>query len=317
MSSGSLSISPALAHAYWNAALHSTPPNLPTTFGNFTCVNSIARFTHMTQASQSMQMQFIWSPSALRTTSFTTTFSAGSRFSAWQQSQLNATNTVPLDIRPLRMSVRIKNTTQNLNIASNIVAVLVPQSLSLTYGTAGTLGSMPFTDQATTISLWSFAANNPKAVSYSGKELAKGMEFVLPPSSFLAYNQYSDWVPLTNFAQGSTLPEDDWEALNGITTTPLSFPFTYANSWWGNVPPVYNLLINFEPNALVQSFEIEVFCQDACRFPANSLVAGMATNPAASSLDLGSLSRLASAGADAFHQPSGSRRGGRDWVDRG
>lgn len=309
LSSGVLSISPALAHAYWDAALHSTPPNIPTTYGNFTCVNSIARFAISTGASLPTQLQVTWTPSALRITRFSGALSGATKLASYQQSQLNSSNTAPLDIRPLRMCFKIRNTTSALNVASNIVAVLVPQSISLQYSATGG-ADMPFISAAGVASLWSLCENNPMAASFTGAELSKGGKtFVMPPASFTAYNQYSDWKALSATSDaGAVITDTDWLALNDLTADPVLYPVILQNTWFGAIPPMYTLLVNCEPNALVQNFEIEVFCQDACRFPANSLVASMANGAPGRPMDMGVLQDLANRGRNGF---AGSSRGGR------
>lgn len=311
LSNGILSISPALAHAYWDAALHSTPPNIPTTYGNFTCVNSIARFAISTAASSPTQLQVTWTPSALRVTRFNSLLSAPTKLAAWQQSQLNSSNTAPLDIRPLRMCFKIRNTTSALNVASNIVAVLIPQSISLQYASTGG-ADMPLLSAATVASLWNLCETNPMAASFTGAELSKaGKTFVMPPASFTAYNQYKDWVALSATSDaGAVLTGTDWLALNSLTAEPVLYPAILQNSWFGETPPMYTLLVNLEPNAIVQNFEIEVFCQDACRFPANSLVASMAGGAPGRPMDMGVLQDLANRGRNGF-AGSASGRGGR------
>jgi len=230
------------------------------------------------------------------------------KLAAYQQSQLNISNTAPLDIRPLRMSVKIRNTTSALNIAGNIVAVLVPQSISLTYASTGGT-AMPNISAFSVASLWALAENNPSAVSYTGVELSKSSKtFVMPPSSFTAYNSYHDWGALSSVSDaGAQLTDYDWLVLNGLTADPAAYPATLPNSWFGEIPPLYTLLINVEPNALVQNFEIEVFAQDACRFPANSLVASMANRPTGTPIDMSTLSSLAAQGQNNFGASSRGR----------
>jgi len=222
-------------------------------------------------------------------------------FQAYQQQQLNANNTVPLDIRPLRMTVKIKCTTQNMNIASNIAAVLIPQSISLQYGAASTLTNAAWT------SLWQLCESNPKAISIPNGRLAHtGATFVMPPSSFQAYNSYFDWIPLTTASDnGAALSSADWLAVNNLASAPALYPAILSTSWFGVVPSNYVLLINMEPNALAQSFEIEVFCQDGVRFPANSLAASMEHRPSnVAPLTEVNLALLASRASTAFSDHS-------------
>jgi hypothetical protein len=226
-------------------------------------------------------------------------------FVSYQQQQLNANNTVPLDIRPLRMSVRLKCTTQNLNIASNTVAVLIPQSVSLQYGaTSGT--NSPKISNAAWNSLWQLCESNPKSVSTSNVDAArKAISYVLPPSSFTRYNSYEDWVPLSLTSDNAILTAADWLALNSLSAEPATFPFVIKDTWFGEIPPNYMLLINFEPNPAAQSFEMEVFCQDGVRFPANSLVASMEHRPHGNMLSMEHVSASASSAAQSFSGFSG------------
>lgn len=305
-------MTPSKAHAYWDASLHRLPPSLPTTYGNFTVVNSIARFAFTTTASVPNQFQVAWTPSAIRTTALWGALTSTPVFKAWQQQQLNANNTVPLDIRPLRMSVKIKCTTQNLNIASNIAAVLIPQSIALQYAAVGTGSPLPSPtlSAAAWTSIWQLCEANPRAKVLSNVELAKrGSTFVMPPSSFQAYNSYSDWIPTSLTSDnGATLIDSDWLALNNILTDPTVFPATLNGSWFGAIPTNYVLLLNMEPNALAQTFEIEVFCQDGVRFPANSLVASMEHRPVGMPLTEAAVAMLASNGSANFHSATSSTR---------
>jgi len=60
-----------------------------------------------------------------------------------------------------------------------------------------------------------------------------------------------------------------------------------------------------EPNALAQSFEVEVFCQDGVRFPANSLAASMEHRPSSvAPLTEVNLALLASRASTAFSDHS-------------
>lgn len=298
LSTGNLSISPALAHAFWDAAIHTAPPNIPTTYGNFTVVNSVARFAITTNTNTPYQFQVSWSPSSVRVTSWHSLLTNNSRFTAWQQAQLDLTNTAPLDIRPLRMSMKVRNTSSGLYVAGNIVAVLIPQSIILSY-VVGVAPASPAASAATLSTLWKLCEDNPKSVSYTGAELAKGAKtFVMPPSSFAAYNSYQDWIPLSA-TDGLPLIDTDWLALSGLSSLPVA-PYTSKSGWLGDIPPLYILLVNIEPNAIAQNYEIEVFSQDACRFPANSLVASMATRAPGRTLDMGALAGLANLGATGF-----------------
>jgi len=299
-----ISASPLHACAYWDAIGSRVPPHLPTTFGNFTCVNSITRFSFTTLPNQYTQFVigyypcggriYAWSAANLTSTS--------NGFATWQQQQLNPSNTVPLDIRPLRMSLRLRNVTQNLNLAGAVTAVQVPQSLALTFSAANTLNA------ATVSSLWNLCASSPMSNTLTGKSLVKPHTMVCAPSSYIAYNTYSDWNAITTDS-GTGLNLADWQLLFSQPGITPIFPYTPINGLFGTVPAMYNTLLNFEPNALAQTFEFEMFCQDGIRYPANSMAAAVATrgvHAPGNILSEAHVSASAAQANDQFVQPSDS-----------
>jgi len=154
--------------------------------------------------------------------------------------------------------------------------------------------------------MWQLAASSPRSVILSNVELSKrGATFVMPPSSFNAYNQYSDWYAVSTTSDGgASITDADWLSLNQgqYSAIPTTFPFTNNTTWFGETPTNYILLVNMEPNSLAQSFEIEVFCQDGVRFPANSLAASMEHVPNVRPLTQENVSRLAQQGSMHFHR---------------
>jgi len=304
---------PLNAAAYWDAMSSKLPPQLSTTFGNFTCVNSVARFSFTTQPNYYTQFLIGYSPSAVRVQYWDSpdlsTAVTGGPLGVWQQQQLNANNTVPLDVRPLRSSFRMKNTTQALNVAGSITAVLVPQSVTTIVGSLyGSITGRPVVlDNSCRPQLWSLAENSPSARTISGAELKKSHTFVTPPSSFIAYNSYSDWIPLTAASDGGALAVADWRALTGTTGSTLTFPYSDPNNWLGAIPPNYILVINIEPNPLAQTFEMESFCQDGVRYPAYSMAASAAqTHLTHETLTEHQTQTSVVNAADAFVQPTDS-----------
>lgn len=298
---------PAGARAYWDAIGHRIPPNIATTFGNFTCVNSLSRFSYTTNVNAYTQFIFCVTPSAIRTfawASATLSPGGGVGWVVWQQQQLSANNTVPLDIRPLRQSVRMRNTTQNLNIAGAVTTVLVPQSLVATYIASNSMNA------ATISSFWGFANNNPSSKTFSGKELTKSHTFVQPPSSFVAYNSYLDWIPVSappTSDSGGALAATDFNSLFLPNTLP-TYPITASKGVLGDIPSNYFLMVNLEPNGLAQTYEFEVFAQDGIRYPANSMAAAVGNNlaTAGGTLTEGVVAHSAAAAANDNVHPSDS-----------
>jgi len=187
-----------------------------------------------------------------------------------QQQQLNANNTVPLDIRPLRMSVRLRCTTTNLNIGGEITCVLVPQSLATTYSSASVFST------ATATSLWNLVQSDPRSKSIANLALVSNHTFVMPPSSFIAYNSYKDFIPLSLTSDNlASITTADFEALYGTIGLLPTFPYTPQAGFVNDIPTNFVLLINIPPNSMAQNYDLEVYCQDAVRYPANSMAASV------------------------------------------
>lgn len=306
---GAMVHSPLHAVSYWDAISHKIPPNISTTYGNFTCVNSLARFTYTMQANAFTQFVLVNGPRAMRVLRWASATmepaTAVANFHGWQQQQLNSTNTVPLDIRPLRLSMRFRNTTQNLNIAGSVTTVQVPQSIVTAFSSANTMTG------ASVVSMWNLCQASPFSSSFNGKELTKAHTLVTPPSSFMKYNEYREWQTLTaNSDGGAGLGVADFTKLffdmDGIT--PI-YPATATEGIIGTMPSNYITLLNFQPNALAQTYEFEVFAQDGVRYPANSMAASVSHRTVAgvgANLTEGHVQALASAAAQHFIQPSDS-----------
>lgn len=293
-----LSMRPDVGHAYWNASLHKIAPALSTTFGNFTTVNSVTRFTYTTPATQYTQLQFCHNRSALRAYAlYGPTLGSSPTYVCWQQHQLNSnTNTIPLDIRPLRMTIKIRNTSQNLNVAGSIRTVILPQSLSTTFSATSAVTA------ATWAAFWDLVQDSPHSKVYSGKELQKTHTMVMPPSSYLAFNQYEEFLPLSAASDNANpLAAADFQALIGTPGVSPVFPVTPTSHWpFANVPSLHIMLVNLEPNPLAQTYDIEVYCQDAVRYPANSLAASMAKPAPAQTLDERVLQHLTNSAGSEF-----------------
>lgn len=293
-SAAALARNPKIAQAYWNAASYKVPPALTTTFGNFTTVNSVARFTISTTAGVPNQFQFMQTRSAIRTYQLEIPLTSTPGYRVWQQHQLNsATNTVPLDIRPLRMCVKLRNTTAALDVAGSVKACLIPQSLVPTWGASNQLTA------ATWAAFWELVQDSPHSKVFTASELRKSHTMVMPPSSFVAYNSYSDFLSLTT-ADGAVMSAADWLAACGLAALPI-FPATTTTNWpTAEVPSMYILLVNIEPNSKVQSYDFEVYCQDAVRYPANSLAASMAKPASSQTLTESVIQQLSTGASNEF-----------------
>lgn len=282
-------LNPRTAAAFWSAPGHLKAPPLNTTYGNFTTVNSVTRFTFTIPANTYVQFIHGFTGNAVRTYKyqFTSLTAPGTpNLCAWMQQQLSPINTVPLDIRPLRMTVRMRNTTQNLNLAGSVKSALVPQSLAMSFEVANGLSP------AAVQSLWNLVASNPHATTKTGVEMTRGHTFVMPPSSYVAYNSYVDWTALSAACDnGAIINMLDW---NLLSNGPHTYPYTPISDFpFAEIPTNHFMLTNFETNPLAQTYEFETYCQDGVRYPANTLAAAVATRPATVTLSDGVVQQTA------------------------
>lgn len=300
----SLHRSPLHSSAYWDAASHRKPPHLSTSFGNYTCVNSVSRFAQAIPPSTVVMYAFLWTPSAIRTFSFSAPSSTGAANGPYvnQQTQLNANNTVPLDVRPLRMSVRFRNTTSLLNRGGTVYVAQIPQSYALEFTGINAISATSFTN------LWNLVSDNPDTKVFNGAALGANHTIVASPSAFMKYNSYGQWVPMStppNSDNGSLIAQADWLKL--ISCGPFyqalpvlpTFPFVANDGAFGDMPSNYMTLLAFDTVAAQQSYEIEVFCQDAVRYPASSMAASVKHTPGDPTRTMTDAQALASATAAA------------------
>lgn len=280
---GKMHLNAASSAAFWDASHHIVAPPLTTTYGNFTTVNSVTRFAFTTAPNVYTQFLVGFTPSAIRVFQWAAVSLAGPGsppLNVWQQQQLDPSNTVPLDIRPLRLSTRIRNTTQNLNIAGSIKTALVPQSLAMSFTSFAAL------TPTAAASLWNLVEANPHAHVRTGVELTRGQTIVSPPSSYIAYNSYSDWVPVSALSvNGAGLTSADFALLNATTPAAISYPYIPTKAWpFSEIPTNHFMLLNVQPNPLAQTYDFEIYSQDAVRYPANTLAASVASRPATRTL---------------------------------
>jgi len=250
-------------------------------------VNSASRFTITSSTTNNVIVVVPWTPSSVSAFSYS---ESSGVLAGYHLSQLDSNNTAPLEIRPLRMTVHLTNITQNLNIGGDVHVLSSDQPLlsSVSFpATSTTTGAVAMTSA---VNLSSLVYNHPKAQPISGVHLTKTHKFVCPPSSFVAYNSYTAWVPLVSNSSFVPFgfPASDWwnwfnsnngssTGTSGVTPYPAAAgtDLFYAGPL-GDIPPVPMLMFSIPVTAQINTYQFDVFRQDGVRYPSNTLAASLA-----------------------------------------
>jgi hypothetical protein len=270
-------MSPEEMFAYWSARVMRVPPPLKTSFGNFTVLNSVIRFTVTTFTSVDKMIWIPWSPSALAAVDI----SAGTAQIPFQHIYTNLVNSTPLQIRPLRMSFSVENTTAVVGLAGSVRILSVDNSV-VTRMTLGATASTSVTNNTVNTvddDIGPLVDNSLDTEEMTAGELVHQHEFVSVPSSFPAYNTYYDFVNLSGTSTNVAMRSDDWQKL--AFEPNATYPYTAATATTtgrasytgglGGLPPMRGFLLRFPATPLAQTYRFEIHRQDGARYAANTL----------------------------------------------
>lgn len=266
---------------FWDASRHDDPPPLRTSFGNFTCVHAVARVRLSTVVGTNRVWMIVrWDASNLAAMSWVAAPGASQTGAVTAHTFPVYNSTPPLSARPLRMSVRITNTTQQLNRAGVVYAASIDSPLDLRNVSAASSVSNVVFDSDTNVSLQSLVTAGIDTAEISQDRLAAGITYVLPPASYERYNRYHDFI--TPFP-GTDVAMAFGDYAVGVAGVPredvLSYPVVVSSSLYSDedhsiseIPSMRTLLLMFEgtPNA-ANEYLVEIHRQDGCRYVANSL----------------------------------------------
>lgn len=266
--------------AFWSPAIQRLPPPLRTSFGNFTTLNSVARFTITTLTTQAQYIWIDWCPTSLAALYFTNGSSAGGSVNAVHYGTL--VSSAPTSIRPLRMGFRLENITQFTNVAGSVRVYSLDNPI-LTGWAAGATSTTPAGFTSTPDSaLGALIDSAPDTEEFPAAHFTTEQEFVSVPSSYPSYNEY---YPYSAFAgtttTGAALQSIDLGTLiaGQLTTYTAGAAFvsgTYGSAGLGGLPPVRGFLLEFPPAATAQTYRLTVRRQDGARYPVNTLGATFA-----------------------------------------
>jgi len=267
---------------YFDPFFHSTPPPLSTSYGRFTTVNSVSRFTWTTSTSVPTLVVVPWTPSAVAAFSVSPTGQIG----GYQLSQLHNANTSPLEIRPLRMSARLTNITRNIDLGGNVQVLMSDQPLKVGWSfpvSGATIGITNSVDFATMIT------EHPRTQTIGGFTLGREHSFVGAPSSFVSYNSYKTFTRISSPSStaATQYPASDWWdwLCNNPDSTPgsdgitpyLAGGSTFAEGVLADAPPFPMMMFYFPPTSTgAQTYQFQVNRQDGARYPSNTFAASLA-----------------------------------------
>lgn len=268
--------------AFWSPAIQRMPPPLRTSFGNFTTLNSVHRFTLTTTATQAQYVWVDWVPTSLAALWMGAGSASGGFFQQHHYGTLASSN--PTSIRPLRLGIRLENITQFTNVAGSVRVfsldnpILAATRTDTVSGGPAILVSSPDNVFGTLID------NAPDTEEYPGAHFTSEQEFVSVPASYPAYNEYYTYVPFTNSTQsGALLQSGDLGSL--VTGTPTPYVAnttynagTYSSAGLGGLPPLRGFLFEFPPAATAQTYRITIRRQDGARYAVNTLGATFAAS---------------------------------------
>lgn len=241
-------VDPLAAHRFHDAMSRGDNPlPVPSAIGSFVTVPSVARGTINTGTGHAMYLIVQWNASEVRGIAINgNTRQYSPLLSCGQLSQ-----TVPQSIRPLAMSLRLRNTSV-YTATSGVVRILsIPEQISWGF------------DGQDKIALESFNAitglveSHNATRSYTGAEFVHNRAVVLPPAARQPFGEYVEFKASTSTPLQATLQEGSVHGCMNCCVVAWSPTTAQPNSW-----------------------DISLHCQDAARYPADSGVLNVLARPA-------------------------------------
>lgn len=250
--------------AFLDAALHDQPPPSATSLGLFTTLNSVTRYAIPTISTGRTVFVFQWTPSGIRSMVFTIVAGVSGVPSTGVSREFQpfldpgASATVPISMRPLRYSVRLRNYTVFTSLEGSVRVLRVNDPMDWTFKTSST-DLLP--SDALSVSIQNLIVGHPHTKTYTARELADEHVFVMTPASHVGYN---DWAACsTSVSSSETTP---WAASQAALTSGAD-----QNS-------LCTMFISCEATVAAQNYSFTVNCQDACRYPAVHVLSSLATH---------------------------------------
>ena len=228
---------------------------VPGQLGTFLTVDSVVRQSVVTSATQDQYLLIQWTPNANRVI-WVNTGSNAMNVTNWTASQLTTAN--PVAIRPMRMSIRIRNITQEQNVMGQVRILCTPTPVAVGFGSATTLDTVT---AAFSTNLAAMVSGHPRTHTMTSADLRTTKVMVVPPATLDTFGRYFPFTPSSLYPLGFQ------------TDTALAVENAVMNS----------TIVHFPSSTIAQTYDIAVHMQDAARFAANSAFAGF-ERPAPSGL---------------------------------
>lgn len=256
--------------AFWSC--HNTlAPQLKTSFGNYSTLNLVKRQVITTSTTQdTLLLVPNLSQSCIAAFRFTDT---GAATPLIQHVYGPLTSGFPQSIRPLRMSLELKNLTTAVNVAGTVMCLSYDNALDVdaVYNVNALAGAN--LSAASVSSLKLLVEGAPETSTYTGAELLSGHSFVSCPSAWPEYNHYYDFIAPAFTGDNTQMASLDLFNISegqegGVYPGAVT---ALVNRGFGDVPGMRGFLLVFKATPNAQTYEITFRRQDGARYPANSL----------------------------------------------
>ena len=264
-------MNPLAAHSHFDAGRASSTDTLhvPMSFGNYLPLQCVTRSTITSGAIGLAGKQFL-------IVQFTPTNCSlfqvdGTSGVVTQTGSTQLANSVPNQVRILRQSLQIVNTSVFTQCTGSVRAVSIPEPINWQWGST----TLPAVTAGVLSTVQNIVDTNPATKTYSAAELLKSHTWVIPPSSFQSYIEYFDYQTLS---------------AGGIQTcNALSFnypPQTSTGTVFGPAPACMNtLVIEFNAASTSNTYDVTLYQELAAKFSADTIYQNMHISPKYTSMD--------------------------------
>lgn len=163
-------------------------------------------------------------------------------------------NDSPTAVRPLAMSIRLRNSSVYTSQAGIVRVLSVPQQIEWEFD-----GTNPnFLSQACFDSLGATMTNHPSVKSYTAHDFSTTKRFITAPASQVGYKNYNTWSELNGW------PDHNNAFLQSSAMAPMN---------------VTVMQFSVTPVGSANTYDMVVHTQDAARFPVNTMLSFLAKEP--------------------------------------
>lgn len=239
------------------------PVPVPGTQGAFVTVPSVCRRDFSTSDATSVFVIIQWTQTLNRGMIFTNNRNVNHQTNSIISGALMTGH--PSAVRPLAMSLRVRNTSVFTAMQGSVRVLCTPEALEYEFEP----GDISKVTSNFLFEVSSMIDNHPKTKSYTANDFASTKCFVIPPASQVAYKDYQPYVPITQtFGENDQLKSNQ-AFIDSAERAPMNTTILEFNATVGGV----------------NNYDLCVHSQDACRFPANTLYSHLSKEVASTMSD--------------------------------